>query len=51
MIKQLQEFVGKINYHHHFIPNPTYILVPLYAAMAGKPKIFLWETQQVEARL
>ena len=36
--KQLQEFLGMINYYHRFIPNAAEILSPLYRLSATKHK-------------
>ena len=37
-VKQLQEFLGMINYYHRFIPNAAEILSPLYRLSATKQK-------------
>ena len=37
-VKQLQEFLGMINYYHRFIPNAAEILSPLYCLSATKQK-------------
>ena len=37
-IKGLQEFVGMVNFYHHFIPVAAKMMLPLYSALAGKPK-------------
>ena len=46
VIKQLQEFVGKINYSHHFILYLTHTMEPLYATLTENPKTLLCEMQQ-----
>ena len=37
-VKQLQEFLGMINYYHRFIPNAAEILLPLYHLSSSKQK-------------
>ena len=37
-VKQLQEFLGMINYYHRFIPNAAGILTPLYHLSSTKQK-------------
>ena len=37
-VKQLQEFLGMINYYHRFIPNAAGILTPLYHLSSTKEK-------------
>ena len=37
-VKQLQEFLGMINYYHRFIPNAAEILLPLYHLSSAKQK-------------
>ena len=37
-VKQLQEFLGMINYYHRFIPNAAGILTPLYHLSSAKQK-------------
>ena len=48
-VRQLQEFMGMVNYYHRFIPGLTYTMGPLYSALLGMPKSLLWEVQQEEA--
>ena len=48
-VRQLQEFVGMVNYYHRFIPVLTHTTAPLYSTLLGKPKSLLWEVQQEEA--
>lgn len=40
-VKQLQEFLGKVNYYHKFIENAPKILAPLYALLKKETK-FDW---------
>ena len=37
-VKQLQEFLGMINYYHRFIPNAADILSPLYRLSSSRQK-------------
>ena len=37
-VKQLQEFLGMINYYHRLIPNAAGILTPLYHLSSAKQK-------------
>ena len=36
-IKELQQFVGMLNFYHRFVPNTAHIMRPIYDALAGKP--------------
>lgn len=40
-VKQLQEFLGKVNYYHKFIENTPKILAPLYSLLKEETK-FEW---------
>ena len=48
-IKDLQEFIGMVNFYHRFIPHVAATLAPLYEVLKGKPKKLLWGPQQEEA--
>lgn len=48
-VKNLQEFLGMVNFYHRFIPHVAAILAPLYEALKGKPKKLLWGPHQEEA--
>ena len=37
-VKGLQEFVGMVNFYHRFIQAAAKIIMPLFAALSGKPK-------------
>ena len=37
-IKELQRFLGALNYYRRFVPHAAAILSPLYEALRGKPK-------------
>ena len=41
-IKQLQEFIGMIDFYHRFLPNIADTLSPLYTLLKGKPKSLTW---------
>ena len=38
-----------INYYHHFLPNITAMMAPLYTALTGKPKTLTWGPTQAAA--
>jgi transposase InsO family protein len=46
-LKQLQRFLGLLNYYRRFVPGMAKILVPLTNATAGKPKGKLVWTQEM----
>ena len=48
-VKFLQEFVGVVNYYHHFLPNIASTMAPLYTGLAGKPKTLTWGPTQAAA--
>ena len=41
-VKGLQEFVGMVNFYHRFIPGAARLMLPLFDALAGKPKTLAW---------
>ena len=41
-IKELQRFLGMINYYRRFIPNAAIHLAPLFDTLRGKPKTLSW---------
>jgi hypothetical protein len=41
-VKQLQRFLGVVNFYRRFIPAAAAILRPLTDALAGKPKCLVW---------
>ena len=49
--KQLEEYIGMLNFYHRFVPNIASILRPLYQAMSGKPKpkILKWTPDMISA--
>ena len=55
-VKQLQEFVGMINYCHRFVASAARIMQPLFAALTGKkvkrasrPLPLVWTDQMTSA--
>ena len=40
-VKNVQQFLGKVNYYHKFIPNACKLLAPLYALLKKGTK-FIW---------
>lgn len=48
-VKQLQEFIGMINFYHRFLPGIARTLTPLYNSLKGKPKTLPWGPQQEAA--
>ena len=48
-VKNLQEFIGMVNYYRRFIPNIARMMTPLNDALKGKPKKLLWEPPQQAA--
>ena len=41
-VKGVQEFLGLVNYYGRFVPNAAGHLAPLYDAIAGRNKDFVW---------
>ena len=37
-VKELQQFLGMLNFYHRFVPHVAEILVPLHAALAGRKR-------------
>ena len=48
-IKELQAFLGMVNFYHRFIPMAATHMAPLYQVLAGKPTNFLWNADQQSA--
>ena len=40
--KDLQRFIGMINFYHRFIPSAAKLMAPLYRAIANNNKILQW---------
>ena len=41
-VKELQRFLGMINYYRRFIPKAAHHLYPLFDVLKGKPKLLKW---------
>lgn len=48
-IKDLQRFLGLINFYRRFIPTAASILIPLTNALLGSPKKLIWTPQMTTA--
>ena len=48
-IKELQEFVGMVNFYCRFIPAAVQMMSPLFDALEGKPKTLVWNDAMVKA--
>ncbi|XP_059839191.1 protein yippee-like 1 isoform X1 [Hypanus sabinus] len=48
-VKGLQEFVGMVNFYHHFLPSAARIMRPLYTLTSGKGKDITWDEEAVAA--
>ena len=48
-VKELQQFVGLVNYYHRFLPQIAHIMEPLYKSLSGKPKTLDWGPGQQKA--
>ena len=48
-VKGLQEFVGMVNFYHRFIPAAAKIMMPLFAALSGKPKTLVWSEDMMKS--
>ena len=44
-VKELQSFLGMINYYRRFLPNAAHHLTPLFDALKGKPKKIDWSRE------
>ena len=44
-VKDLQSFLGMLNYYRKFIPHAAHHLCPLFEALKGKPKKLHWSEQ------
>ena len=45
-VKELQSFLGMINYYRRFLPNAAHHLTPLFDLLKGKPKSISWTPAQ-----
>jgi len=48
-IRQLQRFLGLNNFYRRFLPGIAGILRPLTDALAGKPKLLVWNEEMEQA--
>ena len=48
-VKGLQEFIGMVNFYHRFIPGAAHLMLPLFDALAGKPKTLTWNEAMEKA--
>ena len=48
-VKGLQEFIGRANFYRRFIPAAASKMLPLFEALAGKPKTLEWNEEMVRA--
>ena len=44
-IKQLQEYLGMINFYNRFVPSAAYLLQPLYEVLNQKGKLITWSAK------
>ena len=45
-VKELQSFLGMVNYYRRFIPKAAHHLTPLFELLQGKPKSISWSPAQ-----
>ena len=43
-VKQMQEYLGMMNFYNRFVPSAAEILQPLYASLQRKEKLIAWTT-------
>ena len=48
-IKELQEFVGMVNFYRRFLPSAAQTMLPLFEALTGKPKTLVWNPAMTTA--
>ena len=48
-VKGLHEFVNRANFYWRLIPAAAQMMVPLFEALAGKPKTLVWDEVMAEA--
>ena len=44
-VKQLQEYLGMINFYHRFVPSAAALMQPLYKAIDMKHKLLVWTSE------
>ena len=47
-VKQMQEYLGMINFYNRFVPSTAAVLQPLTESLKGKEKLISW-TSRMEA--
>ena len=50
-VKELQRFLGMVNYYRRFIPKAAHHLFHLFEALKGKPKVIKWTDERQNAFL
>ena len=48
-VKELQEFVGMVNFYTRFLPSAAQTMLPLFEALKGKPKTLVWSQAMTTA--
>ena len=48
-VKELQRFLGMVNYYRRFIPKAAHHLYHLFEALKGKPKVIKWTDERQKA--
>ncbi len=48
-VKELQAFLGMVNYYHRFIPMAASHMAPLYTVLSDNPKCLTWNPEQQAA--
>ena len=44
-VKQLQEYLGMVNFYHRFVPSAAALMQPLYKAIDMKHKLLVWTSE------
>ena len=44
-VKQLQEYLGMVNFYHIFVPSAAALMQPLYKAIDMKHKLLVWTSE------
>ena len=48
-VKEMQTYLGMINFYHRFLPSAASVLRPLYASVSGKTKSIQWTSMMEKA--
>ena len=48
-VKQLQEFIGMVNFYRRFVPGAAQLMLPLFEALKGKQKVLSWDDGMTRA--